>query len=277
MVLHIGGLTGRKMNKRNRFGTVAVLIFGLAARVCAGQNTMPDEARSAPQVDGAPGMQSVSVNAVKDPEIKSYRAMLAGLDAFDKHRALAPDAPELRFVLSALADGTVVDFAHTKLSIRGDTVSIPVAIDANSSFVLPRNQQAADDGADLILDLRKGRIRGRPDVRTPGISANMRRLGDLRLECEVRSAIAKTETNFLFRGAMAAVTLGRGLCNSPNMHMGFFAGKNIERVTLVSDSRREPLAAYSGAHYFPPVGDRSWPDSTLIEFTFADAAPSGTP
>jgi hypothetical protein len=261
------------MNRRSYLETVAVTLFSLAANASTAQSTMQDEAKPPQHVDAAPEVQSVSINAIKDPEIKAYRSMLAGLDAFDKHHALAPEAPTLRFVLSSLSDDTGFDFTHTKLSIRGDTVSIPVAIDTDNSFVLPRNKQAEDDDADLILDLRKGKIRGRPDVRTPGVPVNMRRLGDLRLECEVRSAIAKAEMNFVFRGAIAAATLGRGLCNSPNMRMGFFVGKNIKGVTLLSDTRREPLTSFSGPNYFPPVGDKSWPDNTLVEFRFDDVLP----
>ena len=46
-------------------------------------------------------MQSVSVSAVKDPEIKSYRSMLAGLVAFEKNRSLAPAAAD-EILLAAL-------------------------------------------------------------------------------------------------------------------------------------------------------------------------------
>ncbi|MFP5390876.1 MAG: hypothetical protein ACLGI6_04910 [Gammaproteobacteria bacterium] len=217
-------------------------------------------------------IQSVSVSAVRDPEIKSYRAMLAGLDAFDKHRARAPAAPELRFMLSPLSNKPSTDYANVKLTIRGDTVSIPVPIDADNSFVLPRDKQADAEKADLVLDLRKGQIRGRPEVRTPGVPANARRLGDLRLECEVRSAIARSEMNFVFRSAIATATLGSGLCESKRMKMGFFAGKPIKALTLVADTRRVPLTSFAGAHYFPPVGDKSWPDDTLLEFEFEPPA-----
>jgi hypothetical protein len=257
------------MNKQSHLEIVTLVVsFAMVANVGAAQSTGPDDAKVTENGNPAPEMQSVSVSAVKDPEIKSYRSMLAGLDAFEKHHALAPEAPEMRFVLSSLSDDPGLDFAHTKLSIRGDNVTIPVVIDAENGFVLPRSKQAEDDNADLILDIRKGKIRGRPDVRTPGIPANMRRLGDLRLECEVRSAIAKADMNFAFRGAIAAVTLGHGLCGSAQMRMGFFAGKNIRGITLVSNTRREPLTKFFGPNYFPPVGDRSWPDDTLVEFQF---------
>ena len=265
------------MNKRRHLEIVAATLFSLVANASAAQSAMQDEVKPPQHVGASPEVQSVSINAIRDPEIKAYRAMLAGLDAFDKYHDLAPDAPTLRFVLSSLSDDTGFTFTQTKLSIRGDTVSIPVPIAMDNSFVLPRSKQAEDDNADLILDLRKGKIRGRPDVRSPGVPVSMRRLGDLRLECEVRNAIAKADMNFVFRGAIAAATLGRGLCNSPKMHMGFFAGKNIKGLTLISDTRREPLTRFAGPNYFPPVGDKSWPDNTLVEFRFDDVLPLQDP
>jgi len=263
------------MTARKRYSVFFALALslscGLVANAGAAQDTASDRAKPVEPVDAAPEVQSVSVSAVKDPEMKSYRAMLAGLDAFEQHHALAPEAPQLRFVLSSISGESGVDFEHTKLSIRGDNVTIPLVLDAGNGFVLPRNRQAEDDDADLILDVRKGKIRGRPDIRTHGIPADARRLGDLRLECEVRAAIAKAEMNFVFRGALAAVTLGHGLCGSQSIHMGFFAGKNITGVMLVSNSRREPLTTFFGPNYFPPISDQSWPDDTLVKFQFDHA------
>ena len=46
---------------------------------------------------------SVEVQGVKNPDMKSYRAVVAGLDAFEEHHALAPTVPELRFRLAARA------------------------------------------------------------------------------------------------------------------------------------------------------------------------------
>ena len=43
--------------------------------------------------------QSIHVNRIRNPELKSYRVMAAGLDAFDDHHALAPKAREVRFQL----------------------------------------------------------------------------------------------------------------------------------------------------------------------------------
>jgi hypothetical protein len=90
------------MKKRSYLGTVAVTLFSLAANANTAQSTMQDEAKPPQHVDASPEVQSVSVKAMKDPEIKAYRSMVAGLDAFDKHHDLAPDAPALRFVLSSL-------------------------------------------------------------------------------------------------------------------------------------------------------------------------------
>src|SRR5471032_3173961 len=39
---------------------------------------------------------TVQINSIRSPELKPYRVMLAGLDAFDEYHALAPNTHELR-------------------------------------------------------------------------------------------------------------------------------------------------------------------------------------
>jgi hypothetical protein len=224
------------------------------------------------EVAEASAVQSVKVSGVKDPEIKSYRALVSGLDAFDKYRRLAPNALELRFRLSSVSTNSAINFQNLILQLRSDSTLIPVPVFADGTFLLPRNKEAEVENADLVLNKTKGQLRGRPEVRTPGVPENMRRLGDLRLECEVYFAIAKHEMNMLQRAAMATATLGSGPCQSKRMHMGFPANYTITALTLVSGDRRVALKPgvpnFSGRHYFPPNGDKEWPDDTLLEFQF---------
>jgi hypothetical protein len=135
------------MTARTRYSVFVALAlslsYGLAANAGAYQDTASDRAKPAEPVDAAPEVHSVSVSAVKDPEMKSYRAMLAGLDAFEQHHALAPEAPQLRFVLSSVSGESGVDFEHTKLSIRGDNVTIPLVLDAAFVNVVVASSQAA--------------------------------------------------------------------------------------------------------------------------------------
>ena len=41
--------------------------------------------------------EEIKVNATCAPEVRQYAAIVAGLDAFDQHRAMAPAVPMLRF------------------------------------------------------------------------------------------------------------------------------------------------------------------------------------
>jgi hypothetical protein len=141
--------------------------------------------------------RTVAVQDVRAPELKTYRVMRAGLDAFDAHHALAPAAPELRFRLHPVARAAEAGQPALKLRISLDAASIPVPLAPDKSFVLPRNAQADQENGDLVLNRKKGTWRWLPQVDSTGVPPNMRRLGDLRLECRVLVAVMKEERNFL--------------------------------------------------------------------------------
>lgn len=41
--------------------------------------------------------ESIHVNAIRKPEVRKYTAIVAGLDAFERHHSMAPKAEALRF------------------------------------------------------------------------------------------------------------------------------------------------------------------------------------
>ncbi|MRW88707.1 hypothetical protein GJ699_01765 [Duganella sp. FT80W] len=212
--------------------------------------------------------QQVTVAGSKDPDWKPYRKMLDGLDAFDKYHALAP-AGELRFVLRP--QQPKLNAADLTLRIVGDSTNIDVPIAANATFSLPRDEAAAKDDADLRLSSKKGLYRWRPDIHTPGLPAGTRRLGDLRLECEVRWAVDKFDASFIKLAYL--VPLG-GVCHTSKSRVFYLTDFPIDGATLISGTRREKLSAerldaQSHMRYAPPLYDQSWPDDTLIEFARA--------
>jgi hypothetical protein len=256
---------------------ILTLCFTLGIAKAQSTGTTSDAPPPAP-TDSQQDMQEIVVKGVKDPELASYRAMYAGIEAFAKYHHLAPEVSEVRFQLVPKASLPKVNFKDLTITLRGNDASIPIPVSEHGKFSLPINQAAYDEDAELVLNRRKGLFQGRPDVRTPGIPANMRRLGDLRLECEVKTSIAKRQMNFALRAAVAAATLGMDMCQSKHMTIGFSADAELAGVRLISGERRltlEPgLSGFSGTHFFPPLWDQSWPDDTLIEFHFA--APSTT-
>lgn len=207
---------------------------------------------------------SVSVTGTRDPDWKPYRNMLDGMNAFDAKHALAPQA-ELKFVLRPQQTNLTPD--NLKLRIVGGDAAIEVPIAADYTFSLPRDEAAARDDADLRLNTKKGLFRWRPDIHTPGLPPGTRRLGDLRLECEVRWAIDKFDTSFLVRAYLAP--LG-GACHTSRSRVFYTASAPIVSATLVSGTRRERLPAErldqdDRTSYAPPLYDESWPDDTLVE------------
>jgi hypothetical protein len=127
-------------------------------------------------------LRPVSVAVMRDPVDKSYRKMLKGMDLFEEMHGLAPRA-SLRFRLLPRKPDTNMD--GIRLAIDADSVSIPIRLEADRSFVLERHQKAMDDDAAVTSNRKALSMTWRADIRTPGLPPDTRRLGDLRLECHV--------------------------------------------------------------------------------------------
>lgn len=209
--------------------------------------------------------QKVEVSGIKDPALRPYRQMRKGLDAFDTHHALAPQA-SLRFELWT-ADHKMPDAAGLSMRITGDTVDIPVTIDEKATFALPLSQEALDQDAELVLNRRKDEMRWRPQVRSPGLPEHVRRLGDMRLECEVSWAVRKDDVPLVAR--MAAAPFG-GMCNAPMIGLAYRPPQRIKAANLVSGERKQALRLIGdGAGVVVPLRDKSWDDDSLVVYEFA--------
>ena len=124
----------------------------------------------------AAGQNTVTVKSTRDPVDKSYRKMIRGMERFERERAFAPNA-SLRFQLLPRLPN--VDMRGITLRVAGDTVSVPVPVDDNNFFVLPRNGQALQEDAAVLASRKTASMTWRARIETPGIPAGMRRLGDL--------------------------------------------------------------------------------------------------
>jgi hypothetical protein len=181
---------------------------------------------------------------------------------------------------------------YIALSIVGGSVTIPVPVAADNTFALERSQQALQEDA-VVTPNRKARtMTWRTDIRTPGLPPNTRRLGDLRLECLVGIEADLVSDPRPFFGPIARLIRARGYCDQREVQYLFFAERPLWSVTLVAGSRREVLPVdqlYAGISrhpmtrseleycdcevlidrtYYAPLGDRSWPDDTLLEFDY---------
>jgi hypothetical protein len=214
--------------------------------------------------------QVVTINAVKNPEIRSYRTVAAGLDAFDDYHHLAPAVPELRFRM-VLRDDLVQADQPPVLRLAGVDFSLPIAIAPSGHFSVPRSTAAWDADADLVLNRKKNTYRASVDIRTPGLRDNVRRLGDLRLECKVSVAIAKKEVPFWLVAAANTVLLTGDWCSKLTGEakgLSYLSPAELTAATLIQGERKLALTT-NQRNYTVPIGDPSWEDDALVELSYA--------
>lgn len=236
---------------------------------------------------------TVNVRSTRDPVDKSYRKMIKGMERFEREHAYAP-AAGLRFQL--LPRSPDVDMTGITLRVAGDTLSVPVPVASDNSFVLPRVAAALREDAAVLANRKTASMTWRALIETPGLPPGTRRLGDLRLECRVgMEAGLVSNSSPLFGWLANALTSADQVCNSPDGNYLFFADRPIFSVRLRSGTRVEDLPfhmLYAGGEqtramlpfcdcqvlldrtYYAPIWDTRWPDDTLVEFDYmADAPP----
>lgn len=216
-----------------------------------------------------PAMQSIFVAGTKDPDWKPYKSFLAGMKVFDEKRQLAPDAT-LRFVLRPRTEKASI--TGVTMSIEADDgLKIAVQISADGTFQLPRSEEAAQQGGEIILSKKRNTLSWRPAIHSPGVPENARRLGDLRLECFVRWSIEQADLLAFFR---ASINAFGGPCRSAAIKVDYISVAPLSAIYLVSGERREKLDTLwiegDGHVYLPPVHDLGWPDDALLRFEYRD-------
>ena len=247
---------------------------------------------SAPALAQSGQPTTVTVQSTRDPVDKSYRKMIRGMERFEREHALAPNAP-LRFQL--LPRLPTVDMRGITLRVAGDTVSVPVPVAEDNSFVLPRNEAALREDAAVLANRKTTSMTWRALIVTPGLPPGTRRLGDMRLECRVGvEAGLVSNSSPLFSWINDVLTSPEQVCGSPNGNYLFFAERPIFSVRLRAGDRVEVLPfrmLYASGEqskadlqycdcqvmldrtFYAPIWDSSWPDDTLVEFEYMEDRP----
>ncbi|MRW84925.1 hypothetical protein GJ698_12625 [Pseudoduganella sp. FT26W] len=219
----------------------------------------------AAEPDDDPGPM-VIVNGTRSPELQPYRYMLSGLDAFDDYHELAPKATEVRFRMTRRDKAPADALNELAVRLSGNQTDIALPLDAEHSFLLPRNEQAEDENADVVLNKKKSNYGFMPLVRSPGVPEGMRRLGDIRLECRVLVAVGKNYIPFLVRAMINTLTLSTDWCGYKDFKMGVKSDVAIAGATLVDGDLRVPLkVGKDGKSYTAPIGDKHYSNDALIE------------
>lgn len=220
--------------------------------------------------DDAPAQDSnavaaVQVDGTRHPELKPYRVMSLGLDAFDEHRSLAPNAP-LKFRLwqrDALA-GEARKWEGVTLRLAGDQLSMALPIAPDGTFTIPRSKAAYDEDADLVVNRKKSTIGFEARIVTPGLPEDARRMGDLRLECEVEMPIVRSEMNVAQRAFFNTVFLGGDWCWAKRAKIAWLLDDWPMRVTVDDKGAQRTLLA-SGYRLQVPIQDKSLSDEALVK------------
>ncbi|KKO64584.1 hypothetical protein VM94_01288 [Janthinobacterium sp. KBS0711] len=216
------------------------------------------------RADTAQAMEpSVTVKGIRDPDWKPYSAMLKGVKRFEEKHGLAPGA-QLRFILEPRS--TDVDMHAIALRLESDEAGMQIPLGERNIFTLPVEQGPLYEKAELTVNRKAGSVRWIPYVRSAAASDTIRRLGDLRLACEVHWAIDKDTLPFAMRTAMGA--LG-GPCNFVSQK-GTYSFSEPRRITAatISYNDRSASVPFSGTSFTPPLREQDWSDDSTIELVF---------
>jgi hypothetical protein len=243
---------------------------------------------------GSPDGDAVVIRALRNPVAKSYRRMTSGMELFEKRRHLAP-AASLRFKL--LPRNRATNMEGIELEIAGDSFAAALEVTPDHTFALERYAIGLEEDASVVPNRKAGTMTWRAEIRTPGLPPNTRRLGDLRLECEVGMQAGLISSYPPLLGWIEKLLPGGPeYCHrrEPQPRYLFFADRPLFSVTMIAGARREVLSVdmlYGRASrepdwkedlrycdcevlidrtYFVPLGDASWPDDTLVEFEYMD-------
>lgn len=235
----------------------------------------------------------VEVQGVRDErDEKSYRKILEGMRVFDSHRQLAPGAT-LRFKVLPRRAG--VSLQGLSMQLRGAHTRIAIPLDADLSFELPRDAAAAQDDAMVTSNRKAGSLTWRAEIRSPGVPARARRLGDLLLECQV--GMAADLVAYVPSPVNLLITKLPDPCRTLSINMFYFTERPLFSVALMQGARRVvlPAAQLHGPDapiltglqdwyflrdkafmmQFKPLYEQGWLDDTLLQFDYMDDDPPG--
>lgn len=216
------------------------------------------------QVSEQTNEQAVKVNGVKDPDWKSYKTMVKGLDVFEKFHSLAPQAIP-KFQLIPRKDEITMEGVNLRLVV--DEIARPIPLASDGTFTLPRDEAALQSNAELVINSKKSMYRWWPYVRSPQLKTNQRRLGDLRMECEMFWAIYYDDIPFVIRNGIKAIG---GLCHTAKIKMYFpsdFVGLKEARLSQNGRQFILPLSK-NKLQFYIPIYDPLYQDDAMIEFEY---------
>jgi hypothetical protein len=162
--------------------------------------------------------------------------------------------------------------------LAGDEFTLALPVGADALFDVPRSQQAWDTNAELVLSRKRSEVRVWPYVRTPGLADNQRRLGDLRLECQVLISIVKKEVPFWGVAMINTVLLTGDWCSffkDGDRTWSVDVDAPLASAVLREGERTLPLRV-KGRKFDLPLSDATWSNDAVVDLAFATPEPTAT-
>jgi hypothetical protein len=214
--------------------------------------------------------------------------LLAAEKIFESLQSRSPKA-ELRFKVFGRKDANQWKDVGLELMTRDGRV--PVTLDQDGRFAIDDAWRALDPDTKLRSRLQNGRVTWRADIRSPGSTTRIRRLGDLRLQCEASfwSGVARGTTgSFKVMNRMLRSTLNG--CDSKWFGWSAFADAPVFGIRFVHGSKAmhvtlRQIGGFGAPSFIPGydwayalresmyrlyLGDNRWPDDTIVEFQYVD-------
>lgn len=219
------------------------------------------------------GLQVVHVNgsAPGQPMAWRYELLQTAWSTFDKQAATQAPGAQLSFRLPRVdpaQEGNLVEI------VSGDKRT-PLPMVSPASFTLPGHDAVDDDDAMVVAnkEFPKGSyLHPNVQVRSPGLPANVVRMGDLRLACAAQVAMAKKES-LKFRLLLGTVGLFADLCGEMEVTSMDKPTGPYDTITI-EDGERTLTQPKAGGK-LPRLGEKSWSDNARISYlSSAGAAPS---
>ncbi|MFZ6801852.1 hypothetical protein [Undibacterium sp. Di24W] len=256
------------------FSSLACLCFLVfAASSAQAQAAAPTSNQAPTQTQTQEGAASstearVEISSYKGPELRSYAQMLKGLLAYQEKRLHAPDS-ELYFIL--IPKKKEMRLEGLTMRLASDETSTTIPIDTGGKFQLPLIELKNDNEYDLILNRPKGQFYIKPYVKSANLNQDTKRMGDLRLECQVRWAIEKQDVSLVFSAYVKLMSSGNP-CETKNVAVFYFAPTGVEAVTFDAPKKKYVIPVNADGKYTLPLEDKSISDDVLVSFVRKAAA-----
>lgn len=226
-----------------RMKFISIYHYGIAAIVLclfsgASSAVVPNGIATSQPRHTEKSIQTIAISGLRDQDWRSYKYFLRGIKMFEELHSLAPKT-DLNFILRPQVDG--VDLGKLTMALENDDFRRPILVNADGIFKLPNDPIAAEKNAEVSINQKRNLFKWNfLAIRTPGLAANERRIGDLRLTCEVYVAMEKWAKIRIEFGLTDEV-FSSNVCQHEKIFWTFYEPQIIKSATIVNGTYRREL------------------------------------